>query len=194
MRRTLIILGFLVLACAVANLIIAIVATNQPPSQAALSQDLHGPDAAAIGWPAPTPLPWPAVTDWADSRAFAYRRRDAWSSHAPPETSHQMAFEEFGWPLPVLERVQLWWPWKDPKWATSVPADSGLRFRWGGFILNSALQATAIWLLAFGPLCAVTALRRRHRTRRGECLTCAYPLHGAAQCPECGGRAALQAS
>jgi hypothetical protein len=53
-----------------------------------------------------------------------------------------------------------------------------------GFIMNTLLFATALWLLIPGPL----ALRRAIRRRRGRCVKCGYDLRGVEheRCPECG--------
>lgn len=208
MRRSLIVLGFLVLTCAVASLIVAIGATRKRPGAAVVAYlfgpypnwwrdsslgpvapavaSLFGPEAAAAGWPAPPPLPWPVVTQWSDERDFAYRHRNASGGVSPDGASHQMAFEEFGWPFPALDRVQLFWPWDDPKWSTTVRPDSGLRIRWSGLALNSIVLALAIWLVVLGPF-HVWAVARRWRRRAGDkCLACGYPLRGAGRCPECG--------
>lgn len=180
MRRTLLVILFLVLVCAVGNLVVAIIATDENAPRATLVANLIGAEAAAAGWPAATPLPWPDVTGWSDERRFAYRRLGAWSWPEPPpdadqaKTTHQMELEEFGWPLPVLDRLQLWWPWEDPKWSTKVPHDSGLRIRWSGLALNSIMQALAIWLAVFGPFHLWSAALRWRRRSRGECLACGY--------------------
>lgn len=198
MRRSflplLLVLALLFFACATANLLVAIRATNLNGKPTTPVANFFGAEAAAKGWPAATPLPWPVVTQWSADRGFAYRLSVAWSSPSPDTTTHQMVFEEFGWPLPVLDRVQLWWPWDDPKWTTTAPPDSELRIRWSALTLSSAAMALAIWLLLFGPFHLWTAARRwRHRSR-GTCLECAYPLHGAPRCPECGRNAADPAS
>lgn len=190
----LLVLALLFFACATANLLVAIRATNLNGKPTTPVANLFGAEAAAKGWPAATPMPWPVVTQWSAEHGFAYRLSIAWSSPSPDTTTHQMVFEEFGWPLPVLDRVQLWWPWDDPKWTTTVPPDSELRIRWSALTLSSAAMALAIWLLLFGPFHLWTAARRwRHRSM-GACLQCAYPLRGAQRCPECGRPAADPAS
>lgn len=183
MKRALAIFVILLLGLAVANLAIAIRATHTTTTSP--GANLFDAEAAAAGWPAPTPLEWPRVSQWSDETAFAYRHRNAISA-TDSQTTHQMQFEEFGWPLPVLERVQLWWPWDDPKWSTTVPNDSGLVFRWSGTLLNPVLQAGVIWLILFAPPLVWGVLLRRRRRARGQCLACAYPLGGARVCPECG--------
>jgi hypothetical protein len=53
---------------------------------------------------------------------------------------------------------------------------------WPGFVAGAVLFASIAWLLACGP----RASRRRWRTHRGLCPSCAYPLGITAVCPECG--------
>lgn len=194
MRRTFLVLALLFFACATANLLVAIPATNTRRRPKTLVANLFGAEAAAKGWPAATPMPWPTVTQWSVERDFTYRRWAAWSGPSPGATTHQMQFDEYGWPLPVLDRVQRWWPEDDPKWTPAVPPDSGLRIRWFGLTLSSAAMALAIWLLLFGPPYLWTAARRWRRRSEGACLQCAYPLRGAQRCPECGSVASSQRS
>lgn len=51
-----------------------------------------------------------------------------------------------------------------------------------GVLVNSALYAGLLWLLAAVP----RALRRRHRIRLGLCPTCTYPVGAGDVCTECG--------
>jgi hypothetical protein len=194
MRRSFLVLALLFFACATANLLVAVPATNTRGIITTRVANLFGAEAAAEGWPAATPMPWPVVTQWSAERGFAFRECIAWSGPSPDATTHQMVFAEFGWPLPVLDRVQLWWPEDDPKWTTAVPSDSGLRIRWSALTLSSAALALAIWLVLFGPFHLWTAARRWRRRSRGACLQCAYPLRGAPRCPECGWAASNQPS
>ena len=53
---------------------------------------------------------------------------------------------------------------------------------WPAFALNTLLYATLTWLLS----CALLALRRFRRIRRGLCPTCAYPTGESSVCSECG--------
>ena len=198
MRRSflplLLVLALLFFACATANLLVAIRATNLNGKPTTPVANLFGAEAAAKGWPAATPMPWPIVTQWSADRGFAYRLSVAWSGPTPDTTTHQMVFEEFGWPLPVLDSVRLSWPWDDPRWTTAVPPDSGIRVRWFGLTLSSGAMAVAIWLVLFGPFHLWTAARRWRRRSMGACVQCAYPLRGAPRCPECGWAASNQPS
>ena len=51
-----------------------------------------------------------------------------------------------------------------------------------GFMVNTLLYATVLWLLIPGPF----ALRRLIRVKRGCCPTCGYPKGESAICSECG--------
>jgi hypothetical protein len=53
-----------------------------------------------------------------------------------------------------------------------------------GFVANSVMYASALWLLLFAP----GQLRRHLRHKRGRCIKCGYDLRGnfSAGCPECG--------
>ena len=55
---------------------------------------------------------------------------------------------------------------------------------WPGFLINTLLGATVLWLAMLAPI----TLRRHIRRRRGHCLKCAYDLRGAEDesLPECG--------
>ncbi len=57
-----------------------------------------------------------------------------------------------------------------------------LKPRWPGFIANTLLYATLLWLLA----AAFITTRAARRRRRGRCPHCNYDLGGLKTCPECG--------
>ncbi len=57
-----------------------------------------------------------------------------------------------------------------------------LRPLWPGFLANTLLCATLLWLLIPGPF----ALRRLIRRERGLCPKCAYPMGESSICSECG--------
>lgn len=187
MKRLVIILALLILVAAVANLMLAIRATNADPLQAlgGRVQVLPAPG----DWPSPTPVPWPHPNQRMVAEVFAARSTDVRTVESG-QTTHSMEHEEFGWPLPVLERVQMWWPWDDPRWATTLPPETGLMVRWAGFVLNPLMAGAAAWLAFVLPFPMVGWLRRRRRASRGLCVRCAHPLLDAARCPECGRPAA----
>ncbi len=68
----------------------------------------------------------------------------------------------------------------DPKPHRLVPLEP----LWGGLAANTALFASALWMVGPGPL----VLRRALRRRRGQCAGCGYDLAHAEHelCPECG--------
>ncbi len=53
-----------------------------------------------------------------------------------------------------------------------------------GFALNTIFYAAILWLLFAAP----GAVRRRIRTKRGQCPACAYPIGTNKLCTECGTR------
>ncbi len=185
----LLLLLVLVLTAAVANFVIALTAMNAPPIVPIGRTNVFGAEASAAGWSAATPPPWPAPTQVSADWSRTHRVTMHWSS-IDGATTHGMQHNESGWPWPVLERVQLWWPWDDPAWATTVPPDSGVRLVPLGAIVPPIVAGTLLWLVFVAPFVAVPALRRRRRAARGQCIDCGYPLGGADTCPECGMRAA----
>ncbi len=144
-------------------------------------EQLRGPAAAARGWPARPPAAWPAPTELDNIWGLGY-----WYSTAREGSTKQTRFSmtviRYGWPAPVFEQAQFWWPWNDPQWKTTVPDESGLRIYWPGFLLVPPAVAVPIWLLL--PIRAM--IRARYRSRRNRCLQCGYPSGPFAACPECG--------
>ena len=53
---------------------------------------------------------------------------------------------------------------------------------WPGFAVNTLFYTALLWLLS----CALLALRRFLRVKRGLCPKCAYPMGESAVCSECG--------
>ena len=53
---------------------------------------------------------------------------------------------------------------------------------WPGFAINTVFYAAMLWLLFFAP----GFVRRRIRTRRGQCPACGYPIGTNPLCTECG--------
>lgn len=185
MRRLLLTFTFLVLVGAVANLLLAISATHAAQVPRAPVTNVIDANAGTHGWPDPPPGDWPAVSQWSETRAFGFRRLDAWSAKEGA-TTHQMELREFGWPLPVLKQVRLWWPWNDSKWATSANPDSGLVFSWSGLLVNPVLFAAAVGFALFVPFHLFVGVRRLLRRRRGLCTHCGYPIGSSPACTECG--------
>ncbi len=174
----------LVLLAAAVNLPLAIRAIPARRAPVAPNVNVFGAEAAARGWPSAPPLPWPAVTQWSESTAFAFRRRTAWCSNGST-TTHQMQVDEFGWPTPALKRVQYWWPWDDPQWSTTEQPDTGLMLQWG-VVANPVLVGAAAWVILVAPALAWFVVRKWSRRRRTLCPNCAYPIGSSEQCTECG--------
>ncbi len=56
---------------------------------------------------------------------------------------------------------------------------------WRGFVVNTLLYATILWLLIHGPF-GVRRFRGFLRMKRGLCPKCAYPMGESTVCTECG--------
>ena len=193
-RLAIIAFAALVLVAALVNVPLA-VSLIEPPRKPLPNSiiNVQKPEAVARGWPVRTPhdQPWPEPSQWqADSAWFGHHRITVWARpDAITETTHQMQFDEYGWPVPSLRRLSLWWPGNDPAWATTAPRDSGLRLAWAGVILNPLVIGGASWTALVALPWAVVILRRVIRRRRGLCIRCGYDLTGlddGAVCPECG--------
>lgn len=66
---------------------------------------------------------------------------------------------------------------------------AGLQYRvlplrpiWPGFLINTLLYGTSLWMVCTGPF----AVRRAIRRRRGRCAHCGYPVGTSPVCTECG--------
>jgi len=143
-----------------------------------------GADAAQRGWPAQTPTPWPAPTQWAEHRSFGYRYVAVYSGATPQATSHQMQFESVGWPVPVVQRVEMWWPEDGPQ--PSMPPNMDWVISWEELIVTSAFAGIACGALVAMPWIMLGWAIRGSRLRRNRCPACAYPLGDAPNCSECG--------
>jgi hypothetical protein len=129
-----------------------------------------------------------------------------WSQgRTPPDEAQRaclncfVAEEARGWPMQSLLSFHfrgLGKPGEEWAWhiggiqSSGLPRQLPLKPIWPGFAINSAINATALWLL----VAALFAYRRHRRIKRGLCPACAYDLRGSDSsiCPECGwGGAAL---
>ena len=138
-------------------------------------------------WPAQPPATahWPSATNDAEAHEFGHVMLEAHAVDATHNSTHHMQVSRLGWPLPVLERIEL--NRKDEnrvgdKW---VRYDLGFTVMW----VNLAAQSVGIGLFGAGfaiGIFAIQALRIRSRTRRGECVACRHPLANLPTCPECG--------
>jgi len=150
--------------------------------------NLSGTVAAARGWPFRTPddqPAWPAPGQWQRTHRFGYRFTQAWSPR-DAEVRLSMEYHQYGWPLPVLHRVQMWWPWNDPAWKSAQVSDPALRLDWRGLLLNPLFFGVGAWLVFFAPVHAWVWSRRRLRAWAGRCLNCGYPAGISERCSECG--------
>jgi hypothetical protein len=190
MRRQIVILFVLVLFGAALNVPLALLAVAPPNAPLPSRINIIGPAAAPLGWPAPTPhaTPWPAPRQWSEDGVFGHVRRTAWASDpSGNNTTHQQQADLYGWPLPVLRHVQLWWPQADLAWAlTPTVPDTGLRLRPAGLVVNPLLFAGVVWLVFFAPVLLWCAIVRRRRASRGRCPACGYPAGVSTGCTECG--------
>ena len=103
-----------------------------------------------------------------------------------PTDRVQMLVRRMGWPLPVLERVQMWWPWDDVKWLTDAESDPALHLVWTGVVLNPLLFGGTLWAVFILPIVLFINVRRRRRIAHNCCPQCAYPRGSSQRCSECG--------
>jgi hypothetical protein len=190
-KRSLIVFAVLFLIASTANLVAAIllfIPSTRPfpvPWPAASAKP-----PAAHPWPGPTPhpQPWPAVSYWADLRATGRERIDARASRSSDQV-FSMQVDRSGWPLPVLQHTERWWPWDHPTWKLPTNTqDAGFSLLLPGLVLNPLAGAAGAWLLIFGPVLIWRAVQARRR-KAHECRRCGYDLRGlgaGSACPECG--------
>ncbi len=116
-----------------------------------------------------------------------------WGQHALVEV------HAYGWPMASLAALSRMSSTSDRTWSGILPIPSlpgtlgrvpglPLHVLVRGFALDTALYATAWYLLLSTPLPLYRAGRRRFRVSRGMCPACAYDLKGSPSgpCPECG--------
>ena len=162
---------------------------KQSSSVVGASMQITGAAAAARGWPSSTPheKPWPSPTSLNVTRAIGVRHFNVFGAN-PTSISgngYQMTVYQAGWPLPVLERKQMWWDWDDPamKGPVSDPAPSILYGRLG---FSTLILGGGLWLLVFVPLGLWVIGRRVSWTLGGRCTFCGYDMTGMERCSECG--------
>ena len=192
MKRPLILLLLFILIGAAINLPIAMQflhSRTAPP--APILVNVIGPQAALHDWPADTPhdTPWPTPTQWVMNGSFGYKTYNVygWNGTRSNRIDRvQMQVDRMGWPLPVLEKVQMWWPWDDPKWKTANEPDPALHLVWSGVVLNPLIFGLSLWLVFVLPLVLFFNIRRRRRIAQNLCIKCAYPRGTSEKCSECG--------
>jgi hypothetical protein len=191
-RTALVVFVVLFLIASTANLIAAILlylpGTRSFPMP--WGRPSTGAAAATNPWPGPTPhaQPWPTISSWTELRSFGRQRIDARGA-ASSEESFSMQVDRSGWPLPVLQHSERWWPWDHPNWKLpSNSQDAGFSLLLPGLVVNPLAGASAAWLAIFGPVLLWRAVLA-HRRGPHQCRKCGYDLRGLepnASCPECG--------
>jgi hypothetical protein len=141
-------------------------------------------------WPSSTPhaAPWPPPDEWEEGGAFGFRTFNVFGGLDLSKTNpsrFQMEVHLFGWPLPVIEKKQMWWDWNDPTLA-GPESDPAPFLRFGGLLLNPLLLGGAAWMIFVFPWLAAVITIRRWRHRRNRCMACGYPIGASAWCTECG--------
>jgi hypothetical protein len=196
-KRSLAVLGVLILLAAVANLLLAL--SFVTPARGRIPgkplANVIGPGAATHSWPDRTPhaQPWPTITQWQVEGTFGHRRYQVYAANPHPNGTHQMQTDVYGWPLPVLIETNRWWPWEDPAWKITDMPELAMRPVWSGVLLNPLIAVIPLWLACVVPWLAWRWWTRRTRRRSGRCTGCGYDLKGLAPgalCPECGQRTA----
>ena len=118
----------------------------------------------AGGWPARSMMWFTETTDTAWVGGVD-RRAPQWCIELSPDTSRSRAsLQRRGLPLLPI---------------------------WPGFVINTLLGATVLWLAMLAPI----TLRRHIRRKRGNCIKCGYDLRRdlSRGCPECGWRREAEA-
>ena len=113
MKRPLILLLLFILIGAAINIPIAMQflhSRTAPP--APILVNVIGPQAALHVWPADTPhdTPWPTPTQWVMNASFGYKTYNVygWNGTRSNRIDRvQMQVDHMGWPLPVLEHIQM---------------------------------------------------------------------------------------
>ena len=190
LKRQLTILAVLVLVAAALNVPIAVQLIHSR-TQLWPGPALHvtGAAAASRGWPHRTPheTAWPAPDYWTVSKEFGgrYYHIASRSASDPTRNAYSMQYETYGWPLPVLHRVQMWWDWEDP--ALKGPeSDPAMALYWPGLVLNPLIVGGGVWALVIAPWALYFEMQRAKWRRSGRCLRCGYPTGVGPVCTECG--------
>jgi hypothetical protein len=187
LKRAVIIIGILALLAAAVNFPVAMwCAKSRSQTTFESMVSVQGPGAAAHRWPVrgPHQQEWPEITQYTEMRDFGCRHVQV---HAGG--THQMQVEYLGWPLPCVRRVQMWWPWNDPAWASKEEPDPKPQVYWLGALGNPLIFGLVPWAVLVLPAEVVLLIQRRRRFRRRLCLNCGYPAGGAEPiCTECGAR------
>ena len=192
--RAWLVLFILLLVASSANLVAGVLLYFPPTGTIRLppgvkKPPLIGPAAAALGWPGPTPhaRPWPKPSTWDRESRFGRTFLNVAAQGATPDELFQMQASRMGWPFPVIQHVQRWWPWEHPNW--KLPdnrQDLGISLVWQGLVLNPLIVAGVPWLLVIGGLAGWRWMVGRRRLAAGTCAACGYPIGVSERCTECG--------
>ena len=177
---------------AAANIPVAMALIRPRTERWKLPRQPHPSMRTPAKWPSSTPheVPWPPPDGWTEQRAFGLRTYlvhagAANNSSAFNSSAFQMEVEHIGWPLPVLEKKQMWWNWNNP--ALKGPdGDPPMSLKMNGLLLNPIIVAGGAWCVLFMPYALITLGRRCVRLRNNRCLNCAYPRGESSVCTECG--------
>lgn len=165
-----------------------------------------------LDWPVPVPTHWPEPSGVAWSGSIGVDWRSGMTSWDDPKHTVQALWA--GWPMKSLSWVQrettdsagartTWSEGVGPLvpragnagpgtmsnwgWAAGwVPRQLPLSPVWLGSAVNTFLYAIGVWCLGAAAILSARRWVRAHRSRRGACLRCGYPVSGLQGCPECG--------
>lgn len=193
-NRAWLVLLFLILVACIANLVAGVLLYFPPVGNTGLARNAQRTQhiagaAAAHGWPGTTPhaQPWPKPSQWNSEATTGRRYLQVHAQGDTPEERFQMAASQMGWPFPVIQHVQRWWPWDHPTWRMSPNVqDAGLSFVWSGVVLNPLIVAVPPWLIVVAALAGWRYLTRLRRLAARQCVACGYPVGVLDRCTECG--------
>lgn len=188
-RFSLVGLMIVVLIAAAANVPIAVskIRSRTTP-QGTRVVDCRGVEAARRGWVVRTPheQDWSPPDRWMKWARLGFREYNvSASSTEEGRNGYSLELQHLGWPLPVLERRQMWWDWNNPALEGPEP-DPRPRVLPLGFVLNPLFVGLPFWLLVFGLPFVFVIARRAWRARGGDCPWCGYEGVHDLTCPECG--------
>lgn len=147
-------------------------------------------------WPITTPhkTPWPAPEHWREGGVFGCRMYDIRAEGSQEQGNFAVSLQRLGWPLPVIEKKQMWWDWNEPALdgIGEPQPDPRPSLILSGLILNPLIVGGGAWAILIGPWVLAIVITRAFRRRKNRCLTCGYPVGTAAVCTECGASLAVK--
>ena len=179
MKRQLLIIAVLILIAGAINPFVAVMCIRSRTQLPRVPRSVHltGSEAAAKGWPARGPhlQDWPAPVSLSFHESFGYVRIDGRGVDFQGKSTHSMEVKRMGWPLPVLEVRQFWWPWKDPAWVSPADPNPAMNLYWVGVVANPVIAASAIWVALFGLIVGGRCLARRLGLKQMQRQRGGYP-------------------